>query len=139
MRRFWRPSIVPEVSTFVAACTVCAQNKNLRQAPDGLLQPLPVPHLPSSHISLDIVTGLSLSDSITTILTVVDRSSIHPFFSPYQVTLSQGEGPAQGAALLPYPWTSGRYGLRSWSSVLEGILHPHLVSGQPVLWFSPLI
>lgn len=48
---FWWPTMVPDVSAFVATCTVCAQNKTPRQAPSGLLQPLPVPHRPWSQIS----------------------------------------------------------------------------------------
>ena len=67
--------MVPDVSAFVTACTVCAQNKTPRQASSGLLQPLPVPHHPWSHISLDFVTGLPSSDVNTVILTVVDRFS----------------------------------------------------------------
>ena len=56
----------------VAACRVCVQNKTHWQAPAGLLQPLPVPHCPWSHISLDFVTGLPPSDPNTAIQTVVD-------------------------------------------------------------------
>jgi hypothetical protein len=40
---FWWPIMVPDMSAFFAACTVCAQNKTPRHAPTGLLQPLPVP------------------------------------------------------------------------------------------------
>jgi hypothetical protein len=46
---FWWPTMVPEVFRFVAACMVCAQNSlslTPCQAPAGLLQPLPVSHLP---------------------------------------------------------------------------------------------
>jgi hypothetical protein len=59
--------MVPDISTFVAACTICEQNKTPRQAPAGLLQPLPVPHRPWSHIYLDLVTGLPPSDGNTPI------------------------------------------------------------------------
>jgi hypothetical protein len=67
--------MVPDVSAFVAAFTVCTQNKTPRQAPSGLLQPPPAPHRPWSHIALDFVTGLPPSDGNTVILTVVDQSS----------------------------------------------------------------
>ena len=49
-QRFLWPNMVPDVSVFVAACTKkdsSAQKKTPRQAPAGLLQPLPVPGLSS--------------------------------------------------------------------------------------------
>ncbi|KAI3359691.1 hypothetical protein L3Q82_014074, partial [Scortum barcoo] len=54
----WWPSLVKDVAEYVAACSVCARSKALRQALIGLLQPLQVPHRPWSDISLDFVTGL---------------------------------------------------------------------------------
>lgn len=64
-----------DVAEYVAACPVCARNKTSRQAAAGLLQPLPIPNRPWSHIALDFVTGLPTSAGNTTILTVVDRFS----------------------------------------------------------------
>ena len=55
--RSWNGHIPQEGSAFVAACTVCAQNKTQRKALAGRLQPLPVPHRPRSHISLNFATG----------------------------------------------------------------------------------
>lgn len=57
------------------ACLICNQHKTPCQAPAGLLQSLPVPHRPWSHIALDFVTDLPPSAGHTTILTVVDRVS----------------------------------------------------------------
>ncbi|KAL0153760.1 hypothetical protein M9458_050876 [Cirrhinus mrigala] len=57
-KKFWWPKLQKEVRAFVAACSVCAQNKDPRTHPHGLLHPLPVPRRPWSHISLDFVTGL---------------------------------------------------------------------------------
>ena len=74
-QRFWWPEIAKDVREFVSACPVCAQHKSPRQAPAGLLQPLPVPHRPWSHLSVDFVTGLPPSEGQTAILTVVDRFS----------------------------------------------------------------
>ena len=72
-QRFWWPTMAPDVSAFVTAFTMCAQNKTPRQAPSGLLQPLPVPQRPWSHISLDfVIHGLPPSDGNTVIPTVVD-------------------------------------------------------------------
>ncbi len=43
-------------SHFVLACSVCATGKTSNRPPDGLLQPLPVPSRPWSHIGLDFIT-----------------------------------------------------------------------------------
>lgn len=74
-QRYWWPSLHVDVRRYVAACTVCARNKSPRQAPAGLLHPLPVPSRPWSHISLDFVSGLPSSGGKTVILTIVDRFS----------------------------------------------------------------
>ncbi|KAL0185720.1 hypothetical protein M9458_017390, partial [Cirrhinus mrigala] len=64
--------------------TVLTDHKNLeylrsakvpRRLPAGLLQPLPVPERPWSHIAIDFVTDLPPSNGYTTILSVVDRFS----------------------------------------------------------------
>ena len=81
-RTFWWPGMRGDVIEFVAACSVCAQAKSPHQAPQGLLQPLPIPHRPWSHIALDFVTGLPTSYHFTTILTVVDRFSKTVHFVP---------------------------------------------------------
>lgn len=64
-----------DVRDFVSACFVCAQNKDAKTHPHGLLHPLPIPKHPWSHISLDFVTGLPKSQSNTVNLMVVDRFS----------------------------------------------------------------
>ncbi|KAI3376773.1 hypothetical protein L3Q82_000369 [Scortum barcoo] len=53
-----------------------------RQARMGLLQPLPVPQRPWSHLTLDFITGLPPSKGNTTVLTVVDRFSKMAHFIP---------------------------------------------------------
>uniref|UniRef100_A0A3B3CQT4 Integrase catalytic domain-containing protein n=1 Tax=Oryzias melastigma TaxID=30732 RepID=A0A3B3CQT4_ORYME len=67
---------------FVQACSVCARGKASHRAPAGLLRPLPVPHRPWSHISVDFVTGLPPSEGNTTILTIADRFSKSVHFVP---------------------------------------------------------
>uniref|UniRef100_A0A674NCH2 Gypsy retrotransposon integrase-like protein 1 n=1 Tax=Takifugu rubripes TaxID=31033 RepID=A0A674NCH2_TAKRU len=81
-QRFWWPSMEADVRTFVAACTVCMRSKSSHRAPAGLLQPLPIPPRPWSHIAVDFVTGLPPSEGNTTILTVVDRFSKAVHFVP---------------------------------------------------------
>jgi transposase InsO family protein len=74
-QRFWWPSMQEDTKEFVAACPTCSQCKGSHQAPPGLLQPLPIPHRPWSHVALDFVTGLPATHGNTVILTVVDRFS----------------------------------------------------------------
>ena len=81
-RKFWWPEMREDVQNFVAACSVCAQAKVTHQSPQGLLQPLPIPHRPWSHIALDFVTGLPPSNHNTTILTIIDRFSKAVHFIP---------------------------------------------------------
>ena len=81
-RRFWWPALRQDVQEFVAACTICARSKASHRPPAGLLQPLPVPGRPWSHIAMDFVTGLPVSQGCDTILTVVDRFSKMVHFVP---------------------------------------------------------
>ena len=97
-QRFWWLSMEKEVGEYVAACPVCARNKNSRRPPSGLLQPLPVPHRPWSDISLDFVTGLPPSEGNTTILTVVDRFSKMVHFIPMP-KLPSAKGTAEAVLL----------------------------------------
>lgn len=72
-----------DVRTFIAACTDCALSNSTHQAPSSLLQPLPIPSRPWSHIAVDwtVVTGLPPSEG-NTILTIVDRFSKAVHFVP---------------------------------------------------------
>lgn len=77
-QRFWWLG----TCSFVLACSVCATGKTSNRPPDGLLQPLPVPSRPWSHIVLDFVTGLQPSQGNTVVLTVVNRFSKAAHFIP---------------------------------------------------------
>ncbi len=79
-QRFWWPSMVRDTRRFVLACPICAAGKN--RPPAGLLQPLSVPSRPWSHIAMDFVPGLPLSNGKTVVLTVVDRFSKATHFIP---------------------------------------------------------
>ncbi|KAL0176934.1 hypothetical protein M9458_029264, partial [Cirrhinus mrigala] len=73
--RFWWPTVRPDTIDFIRNCTVCNTSKVPRRLPAGLLQPLPVPLRPWSHIAVDFLTDLPPSNGHTTILSVVDRFS----------------------------------------------------------------
>ncbi|KAK3525834.1 hypothetical protein QTP70_010905 [Hemibagrus guttatus] len=74
-RRFWWPSLGPDVEDFVRQCATCAQARTSCQHPEGLLEPLPVPRRPWSHLSVDFLTDLPDSGGFTAIMVVVDRFS----------------------------------------------------------------
>ncbi|KAK3535520.1 hypothetical protein QTP70_016934 [Hemibagrus guttatus] len=74
-RRFWWPSLGFDVEDFVRQCATCAQAWTSRQRPEGLLEPLPVPRRPWSHLSVDFLTDLPDSGGFMAIMVVVDRFS----------------------------------------------------------------
>ncbi|KAK3539896.1 hypothetical protein QTP70_015801 [Hemibagrus guttatus] len=53
-RRFWWPSLGSDVEEYVLACPTCAQSRTSRHLPEGLLEPLPIPRRPWSHLSVDL-------------------------------------------------------------------------------------
>ncbi|KAL5731844.1 hypothetical protein ACHQM5_004534 [Ranunculus cassubicifolius] len=76
---FW-PSMISDVRTWNAQCTVCQANKSEHVASPGLLQPLPTPDKPWTDISMDFIEGLPSSGNKNTILVIVDRFSKYSHF-----------------------------------------------------------
>ncbi|KAG1929978.1 retrotransposable element [Pimephales promelas] len=74
-QRYWWPGMAQDVSRFVKGCSVCAMAKVPRHLPEGKLVPLPIPTRPWSHLGVDFVTDLPVSNNHTCILVVVDRFS----------------------------------------------------------------
>lgn len=74
--------MVRDTKTFIVACPVCARGKSSHFPPAGPLNPLSIPLRPSSHISVEFVTGLPPSSGNTVVLTVVDRFSKAAHFIP---------------------------------------------------------
>ncbi|KAL0185639.1 hypothetical protein M9458_017309, partial [Cirrhinus mrigala] len=73
--KFYWATLAPDVMRFVHRCPTCNMTKSSHLRPAGLLQPLPIPQRPWSHIAMDFVTELPVSNGFTTILTVIDRFS----------------------------------------------------------------
>ncbi len=73
--KFWWSTLRTDTITFIQNCTVCNTSKSQHQLPAGLLQPLPIPQRPWSHLAIDFVTDLPSSQGHSTILTVIDRFS----------------------------------------------------------------
>ncbi|KAK3529847.1 hypothetical protein QTP86_007257 [Hemibagrus guttatus] len=74
-RRFWWPSLASDVEEYVCACPTCVQAWTSRHLPEGLLEPLPIPRRPWSHLSVDFLTDLPDSGGFTIVMVVVDRFS----------------------------------------------------------------
>uniref|UniRef100_A0A8C6PCB6 Gypsy retrotransposon integrase-like protein 1 n=1 Tax=Nothobranchius furzeri TaxID=105023 RepID=A0A8C6PCB6_NOTFU len=74
-RSFWWPSMYRDTKDYVSGCHTCSQQKGVHRPPAGLLQPLPIPSRPWSHIALDFVCGLPSSRGFTVVLTIIDRFS----------------------------------------------------------------
>ncbi|KAK3572485.1 hypothetical protein QTP86_033914 [Hemibagrus guttatus] len=80
-QHFWWPNIASDiynssdVRRYVQACRECAISKSPRHLPSGKLQPLPVPNRPWSHLGVDFITDLPVSNGCTCVLVVVDRFS----------------------------------------------------------------
>ncbi len=66
---FWWSTLQADTITYIRNCSTCNVSKPSHQLPAGLLQPLPIPRRPWSHIAIDF----TLSGGHTTILTGVSH------------------------------------------------------------------
>ena len=57
-RTYWWPRVSRDVEEYVKACELCVRSKSSRLAPQGFLQPLPLPFRAWSDISVDYITPL---------------------------------------------------------------------------------
>ena len=85
-RHYWWPGMAKYVQDYVSGCDMCQRTKAPRHRPHGLLQPLPVPSTPWSHITLDHITQLPRSNGFDAILVVVDRFTKMAIFAPAETT-----------------------------------------------------
>ncbi len=63
--RFWWPNMARDVRRFVQGCPDCAIFRSPRHIPAGKLHPLPKPNYPWSHLGVDFITDLPVSDGHT--------------------------------------------------------------------------
>lgn len=69
--KYWWPFMCKDVNKFAFSCAWCAQSTVPRPAE----KLLPMPNRPWSHITIDFVIDLLISDGKNTILVLVDRFS----------------------------------------------------------------
>jgi hypothetical protein len=88
-RHFWWDSLRSDVTAFVQTCDVCQRCKASRQAPAGLLRPLPVPGQRWVSVTMDMVVKLpSTKRGNDSVLVFVDRLSKYVHFVPTTEKLS---------------------------------------------------
>lgn len=72
--------VLNDTIIYIQNCAICNINKSPRQTPARLLQPLPTPQCPWSHITINFVTDLPVSPGHTAIFTIYHKS---PFIDPF--------------------------------------------------------
>uniref|UniRef100_A0A8C5MZM0 Gypsy retrotransposon integrase-like protein 1 n=1 Tax=Leptobrachium leishanense TaxID=445787 RepID=A0A8C5MZM0_9ANUR len=90
-RHLWWPTLTKDVKDYVTTCFVCTRSKSSRLCPAGLLQPLPIPERPWSHLAMDFLVELTPSLGHTVIFVVVDRFSKMAHFIPLKKLPSSSE------------------------------------------------
>ncbi|KAK3509718.1 hypothetical protein QTP70_008464 [Hemibagrus guttatus] len=109
-RPFWWPSLSRDTADFVKACMVCTQSRTSHQLPEGLLEPLPIPQCPWSHIAVDFLTNLPDSRGFTNVLVIVDR-----FSKAWETALDRSQQVFRNYGLRPSSRPkSGGHSVASW-------------------------
>jgi len=74
-RSFFWDGMKHDIHTFMAECDICQFNKGEIVKSSGTLQPLAIPPIIWTYISMDFIVGLPKSDNKEIIMLVVDRLS----------------------------------------------------------------
>lgn len=77
---FYWPGMRRDIRKFVAACFTCQTTKYVRDKPNGLIQPLPIPNMVWEAASMDFIVGLPPSHRYTAVMVVVDRLTKYSHF-----------------------------------------------------------
>lgn len=104
--KFYWPSLRKDVRAYASSCDVCQKIKTDHRQQAGLLLPNPVPNRPYEWVSLDLITGLPMSDGFDVIFVTVDRSTKHVQATPCLQSLT-----ASGFAAVFLTTVVYRYGL----------------------------
>lgn len=75
-RHFWWPTLIKDVSCYVATCDACQRHKSVNQRPMGLLRPLPHPGGKWEVVTIDEIIGLPTTRSgNNAVIVVVDKAT----------------------------------------------------------------
>ena len=77
---FYWPGLTRDTKEFIQHCSVCQQNKYLPKKPQGLIQPLPIPHQVWEDIFVDFITHLPAFAGHTVIWVICCRLSKYAHF-----------------------------------------------------------
>jgi Integrase zinc binding domain len=66
-RHFWWKTLRADVLAYVSTCDKCQRSKASRQAPAGLLRPLPVPGERWASVTMDMVVNCLRQSVATTV------------------------------------------------------------------------
>ena len=78
---FWK-GITKDIEDYVKACPVCRRAKAVRAKPYGFLKQLTIPDRKWSHLTMDHIEQLPLSNEYDAILVIVDRMTKQAIFIP---------------------------------------------------------
>jgi hypothetical protein len=78
---FWK-GITKDIEDYVKACPVCKRAKSVRAKPYGFLKQLPISDQKWSHLTMDHIEQLPLSNGYDSILVIVDRMMKQAIFLP---------------------------------------------------------
>jgi hypothetical protein len=78
---FW-PGMKKDIEAWVSQCPICQRSKHEHCHYLGLLDPLPVPDMAWTHVSMDFIEGLPKSQGKDVIMVVVDRFTKYAHFVP---------------------------------------------------------
>ncbi|GIL50641.1 hypothetical protein Vafri_6771 [Volvox africanus] len=110
--RYWWPHMSHTVQAYVKFCATCQRTKPSTQTPPGLLQLLPTPNRPWTHVSIDFITDLPPSKGLdgrtyTAIFTIIlDRDP--RFIADVWQTLWTHLGTSLNISSAYHPQTDGQ-------------------------------
>ena len=93
-----------DVTEYVKACPGCQMNKPHRHMAKAPLHPIDPGSIPFSHISVDLIPPLPISNSIDAILVIIDKTTKKAIFVPTVTTFTSKGYSMARIGSNQYPW-----------------------------------